>query len=329
MRFLAFVGLAAALAALGCASPTRQTDAFLASGHPSLPLSSRIEGVPFVQQEVGHCGPATLTMAMNWAGHQISVQELAPQVFTPGMKGSLQLDMISASRRNGLVAVPISGIEALFKEISSGHPVIIFENLALSWAPTWHYAIVFGYDLQKKVVLMHSGPEAFKEWDLRTFERSWMLGDYWGLVVLPPNQLSATAGEREHLNAAMALEQVGKTKEASIAYETLLKRWPQNLGSLIGLGNWYFQQKNYLKAVQSLQQATRFHSSSAAAWHNLAIAESSAGLSKRAQRSAQRALSLATGSSQRAYQKSLKNLLTTSPQSVLFLESRSGPDPLD
>lgn len=290
---------------IGCASATPQTDAYL-QGLPNLIPSFEIQNVPFVDQSVGHCGPATLAMAMNWSGKKISVEDLAPQVYTPGMKGSLQSDLISASRRNGMLAIPISGLDALLVEVAAGHPVIVFENLALSWLPQWHYAIVFGYDLPKQTVTMHSGPEAFKHWDLRKFERSWKLGNYWGLVVLPPDQLAASEGEFAHSKAAAALENIGKWEEARKAYQRIRSRWPKSLLAHIGLANIAFTQKDNVKSMYFLQHATADHPQSAIAWHNLAIVQGAMGKIADARRSAHQALLLVSPSERSVYLENLK-----------------------
>lgn len=292
----------------GCATKAVQTEAFLKSPH-GLPVSQEIESVPFINQEAGHCGPATLTMAMNWAGRPISVNEIAPQVYTPGMKGSFQTDMISAARRQGFMAVRIEGVNALMSEVAAGHPVIVFENLALSWAPTWHYALVFGYDLRDQTVLMHSGPEASKRWDMAKFERSWMLGDYWGLVVLPPGRLAAAADEIAHVTAAAGLEQAQKNPEAQVSYEAILARWPQSLGAKIGLANLAYKEKRFSQSVEWLTKATQEHPESAAAWHNRAFAEGAAQRLQEANRSARRALALVPRDSRLEYEKSLEKWL--------------------
>ena len=292
------------VALTGCATSAIQTQKFLKTDH-DIAATQLIREVPFVNQEAGQCGPATLTMAMNWAGHPVTVQEILPQVYNPKMKGSLQNDMISSSRRNGLMAIPITGLEPLLTEVNAGHPVIVFENLALSWLPQWHYAVVIGYDLPQQKVIMHSGPEAFKYWDMEKFERSWMLGDYWGLVILPPDQLSKTADEVAHITSASALEQVGQFKAAEIAYQTILKKWPQSLGALIGMGNISFENKDYNKAVQYLTEATMFHPDSAFAWHNLAVAQGNAHLKKQAKQSAVKALKLASTENYKAFEENL------------------------
>lgn len=260
------------LALISCASATPQSESLL-SQTSRFPQSSQIEGVPFLQQTTNYCGPATLAMAMNWAGKKVSLEEIAPQVYTPGLKGTLQSDMISASRRQGLMAIPVSGLNALLHEVSAGHPVIVFENLSVSWLPQWHYAIVFGYDLSQEKVLMHSGPEAFKQWDLRKFERSWKLADYWGLVVLPAGGLSATGDELMHVKAAAALEQLGKIEEADQAYQAILGRWPKSLAPLIGRANIAYSKKDFTSAVRFLKQASVDHPQAAVVWHNLAIAQ--------------------------------------------------------
>lgn len=290
MRGFLFVVL---IMSVGCAAKTVQVDQLLRTPL-NISENHEIAGVPFIEQKVGHCGPATLAMTMAWAGQPADVNTLAAQVYTPGMQGSLQTDMISASRRQGMIAIPIQGFANLLNEVAAGNPVIVFENLAVSWLPQWHYAVVFGYDLREEKVLMHSGPEAFKRWDLRKFERSWQLGEYWGLLVLPPGRLSVTANELSHLKAAAALEQVGKVREAGISYQAILERWPQSLGGLIGAANVLFQEKDFVKSSEALLLATKYHPQSSAAWHNLSVAQRALGQLEKSQASARISQSLSS-----------------------------------
>ncbi len=263
----------ALLALAGCATTAPQTKALLMSP-PNIAETTEIKNVPFIEQEAGQCGPATLTMAMQWAGRNLTVDQIVPKVMTPEKKGSLQEDMISASRREGMMAIHITGMDALLREIAAGHPVIIFENLGLSWYPRWHYAIIFGYDLKKEELIMHSGRDAFDRIDMRIFERSWKLSDYWALVVLNPNEISYVANEIENMRAAAGLEQVGKTEEAQKAYQKILERWPTSLSALIGLSNLAYVKKDFKSAVQYLSTAKTFHPESSVVAHNLKIAKS-------------------------------------------------------
>lgn len=256
----------------GCVTPARQTDDLLKS-QLAVPKQHQVQNVPFFPQTEGHCGPATLAMALKWAGQSVSPETLAPQVYTPGSKGSFQVDMISAARRQGLMAVPIEGLPSLLQEVANNHPVIVFENLSVSWLPQWHYALVFGYDLDKPEIIMHSGPEQNKHWDLRKFERSWMLGSYWGLVVIPPGQIAVSAGELTNLTSAAALEQLGNLDAAQKSYSRIEAQWPNSLGALIGLGNVAYQKKQFKESVSYLKRATDHHPDSAAAKNNLLIAQ--------------------------------------------------------
>lgn len=257
----------------GCATTAPQTQALL-KNLPPVPASQEIPSVPFIEQSTGHCGPATLTMAMQTVGHSITVEALAPRVMTPGQQGSLQEDMIGATRREGLMGVRIRGLVSLLKEIAAGHPVIIFENLGLSWYPQWHYALVFGYDIGKQELILHSGSRAAERIDMRIFERSWKLADYWGLVVLPPGQLAASGDELSHLQAAAGLEQVGHSGPAESAYRSILKRWPKSFGALFGLGNVTFQRAEYKSSVAFLREALKVQPDSTAAQNNLHVVES-------------------------------------------------------
>ena len=208
-----------------------------------------------------------------------------------------------------MLAIPIEGMEALLTEIAGGHPVIVFENLALSWLPQWHYAIVYGYDLNQPSVTMHSGPEQGKVWDMRKFERSWKLGEYWGLVVLPPGELAASADELAHVRATAALESLGKSIEAEFSYKEILKRWPKSLGSFIGLANIAFKRKDSKSAIRYLVNASELHPSTAVVWHNLAFAYGAAKQKDEAKRSARKALELAGPDEKARYQESLKEWL--------------------
>lgn len=269
MKALLPAAIAFAFALTGCATRAVQTEELLSRDRVAF---RHLEDVPFVEQSAGHCGPATLTMAMRAAGAEVSLEEITPTVYTPGMKGTFQTDMVVAARRRGFAAVPIAGLEALKREIDAGRPVIVFMNLALTWAPNWHYAVVTGYDLPRGEIIMHSGPDRDRHWDLRKFERSWMLGDYWGLVVLPPSSLSAGAGELAHVAAGAGLEQAGRLKEAGIFYGKILERWPDSLGALVGSANVAYAEKRFADSVRFLRRAARKHPDSEVVRHNLAVA---------------------------------------------------------
>lgn len=265
----------------GCASSTPQADKALGD-MGALPSRAIVEDVPFFLQTEGTCGPATLAMTLNWAGIETTMEEVEESAFSPESNGSYQMVMISAARRNKAMALPIAGMQSLLTEVANGHPVIVFENLGFDWLPQWHYATVFGYDLKKQVVHTHSGAEANKVWDIRKFERSWKLGDYWGMVILPPGQLAKTASEREHLKAAAALEKLGHLDEAKKSYMAMAERWKDGHMAFIGLGNIAFLREDYQSAQRLYLKALEIRKDMPAVWHNLSLSYSRTGNAEKA-----------------------------------------------
>ena len=122
-----------------------------------VPAGFELVDVPFYPQTAYQCGPATLAMALTYHGLSITPEELQSQIYTPSLKGSLQMDMVGATRRHGKIAYEITGPETIFPEIAAGHPVIILQNLGFSWLPVWHYAIVIGYNFTENTVILRSG----------------------------------------------------------------------------------------------------------------------------------------------------------------------------
>jgi tetratricopeptide (TPR) repeat protein len=292
----------AALIFTGCAGAQLQsTDLRERMALEALPSAHLIEGVPFIEQKIAHCGPASLAMVMNYQGRLISADEIATQTYTPGMKGSFQQDLVSAARRQGFMAVPVSGFDALIKEVDQNHPVVVFENLGVSWYEQWHYAVVFGYDMAKQELTMHSGPNASEVWGMRRFEQDWMYSDYWGLVVMKPGELAASADEMSHSRAAAALEELGLKEAAAKSYAAILSRWPDSLTSAIGMANLKYGSGEYKESVRYLKHATDVHPFEASVWHNLAIAQVSAKEKAAARKSAEAAVRLAAPSEKAAY----------------------------
>jgi hypothetical protein len=178
--------------------------------------------------------------------------------------------MIGAARRHGRVAYVISRPEELLAEVAAGHPVIVLQNLGLSWVPMWHYAVVIGYDTDSGVVTLHSGEIPGKEMSMRVFDNTWSRSGYWGLLTLPPDRLPATAGETAYTEAVLGLEKAGKWCEAITGYRTVLGKWPGNLPARMGIGNVYYAMGDLPAAERSFAEATRQFPAEGAAFNNLA-----------------------------------------------------------
>ena len=89
-------GLVIATSLLGCASQ-----------HTSLVRPTggiELTEVPFVPQMTDQCGPAALSMVLSHSGVRTNADDLRRQVHVPDRRGSLQLELVAASRQYGRIA---------------------------------------------------------------------------------------------------------------------------------------------------------------------------------------------------------------------------------
>jgi len=256
------------------------------------PPRAAVEDVPFFPQDELQCGPAALAMVLNWSGVAVEPSDLSSEVFTPGLKGSLQNSLIGAARRHGRVAYPIAGIDALMTEIAAGQPAIVLVNLGFFWYPQWHYAVVIGYDQEEEKVILHSGLTAGEVLSFWTFNNIWKRSDYWGLLVLPPNRLPAVAEENKWLSAVTGLEKAGQWQAAATGYTAALKRWDTSFIAWMGLGNSKYQLHELDTAADAFSQATRLQPDNGIAYNNWANVLAEQGKLDEAMKTAQRAVDL-------------------------------------
>jgi tetratricopeptide (TPR) repeat protein len=229
-------------------------------------------------------------MVLQSAGLSVVPETLVEQVYLPGRKGALQVEMLAASRRYGLPAYPLqTQLDAVLREVAAGHPVLVFQNLSLPVYPVWHYAVVIGFDRDRNVLVLRSGRTQRLEMSLFTFERTWARGNYWSMVVLPTDQLPATAEPDAYAQSVAALERINP-RAAQTAYATALARWPTHRALLLGAGNTAYA-LGALPAA-AFRNAVQHHPDYADAWNNLAQVLLDQGKKKEAAAAITRAVAL-------------------------------------
>ena len=270
-RLLAgFLFLSAALS--GCSLIAPQTYLLKEQRPLELPVRAELTGVPFFPQEDYFCGPAALAMVLTAAGVKVSPEDLVDQVYLPGRRGSLQVEMLAAARRQGLVAYELAPQMAdMLREVAAGSPAIVLENYGpFSWYPVWHYSVVVGYDLETQEVIRRSGVRQRRPTPLPIFERIWKHENYWAMIAVPPDRVPVTATETRYTAAVIALEKTGHTRNAHIAYQALLRRWPASLAGAMGHGNTAYALRDLDTAEAAFRRASADHPDAAAAFNNLA-----------------------------------------------------------
>lgn len=254
----------------GCASLAPQTTQLRYTLPPELHEHVELKQVPFFPQTEYQCGPAALATVLNTYGVKVTPDELVPEVYLPARKGSLQVEMLAAARRHGLVAYQLAPRAAdLLREVAAGNPVIVLQNLGLI-GDGWHYAVVVGYDYDWGKIYLRSGETERQVMPFFIHEFTWMRGGYWAMVALPPDRIPETADQDRWLAAVAALEHAGDAAGARTGYQAFLKRWPSNANGAIGLANTYHAGGQLKEAESVLRGAERTSPDSVVVLNNLA-----------------------------------------------------------
>lgn len=170
------------------------------------------------------------------SGVETAPAALEPQVYIPGRKGSFQVELLAATRRQGRIAyVPKPELRALIAELTQ-RPVVVLQNLGLEVLPQWHFAVAIGYDAAQDQVILRSGTERRQVMGAREFLRTWALGSQWAMLALAPGELPAADDPDGYVRAVADFEaQHGPA--AVPAYAAAVQRWPDHRLARLGYAN--------------------------------------------------------------------------------------------
>ncbi len=261
-----------------------------------MPRSLELRDTPFFPQEDYQCGPAALATVLGASGVKIEPEALAPQVFLPRRRGSLQAELVGAARRQGRLAYLLPGNgEALLSELAEGRPVLLLQNLGAKALPVWHYAVLVGYDADRNVALLRSGRRERREMHWQRFAATWHRAGRWAMTTLEPAVIPEQADAARYLEAAAGLEAAGQMHAAAVAYDSAIARWPEEPLAWLGRGNVAYSDDDLGAAADAYALATMLAPDNAAARNNLAQVLGDAGCLAEARRQLERAVRLAAG----------------------------------
>lgn len=259
------------LALLAGCSATPQTREILANPPANYERRLEISDVPFFPQDEFQCGPAALATILVASGQEITPEELVPKVYLPARKGSLQVEMLAAGRDLDRLSVLIDpSLHSLFDWLNAGQPVLVLQNLGLDWYPAWHYAVVIGYDLDQKTILMRSGTIAEYKTKLSVFERTWRRSRFWGMVTLRPGELPLAQNPQLYFQAVAAFERRAARESSLSAWQTGTASWKHSIPILMGYGNHLYQDGDLQRAQAAYQNVIAIDPHYGPAINNLA-----------------------------------------------------------
>jgi tetratricopeptide (TPR) repeat protein len=262
-RLFAATAVAALLS--GCVSPLPKYT------NPDIPQRQELATTPFFPQTEFHCGPAALATVIGAEGDHTTPDRLSEQLFIPSLEGSLQVEMLAASRRQGYIPVQLeSTIQALIDTIAFGKPVLVLQNLATPGRPQWHYAVLIGYDVRANKLFLRSGTEFRKEMRLRSFLRTWEWAGEWAMVLLRPGEMVDSVNQQNYFTALVEIEQTDNQELARAAYEGALSYWPESEFLLTGLGNAAYRIGDMSQSESAFRNLLKDHPESVIGRNNLA-----------------------------------------------------------
>lgn len=260
---VAGLALAACLLLAGCAT----------RGPLIEPAAGTVElsATPFFPQRTHQCGPAALAMVLGASGVASSPDELTPQVYMPGRRGSLTIEMQAAPRRHGRLGYPLApDLAALTAELDAGRPVLVLHNYGLPFWPRWHYAVAIGYDAARQRLLLRSGTTERQVMSAANFMRAWDNADRWAIVLLKPGELPAQPDRARYIETAVAFERSANPENARQAYEAALRAWPEEPIAWVGRGTARYRSGALRDALADYRQALALDATLAGARNNAA-----------------------------------------------------------
>lgn len=217
--------------------------------------SVELQRTPFYPQERYQCGPAALTTILVSSGVEIPLHAITEMTYLPGRNGSLQTELLAATRAAGRIPYRIdASMQTIAAELEAGRPVLVLQNLGVGWYPRWHYAVVVGIDPGADTVVLRSGTERRREMSGNTFLRTWRRGEYWAIVALAPGELPAVIDYERYVRAVSAMEAVEQ-------YEAAYLGWRAALGFDAASSSARFGMANTAYSMGRLAEAERLYRS--------------------------------------------------------------------
>jgi len=258
------VGLLAFIS--GCASDIRNMLSDLEQQRGDIELIQ----TAFYPQVTDQCGPSALAAILNSSGVTVTPEALKSRIYIPGRQGSLQIELLAATRGYGRMPYLIdTDISALLDEVRGGRPVLILQNLGSKRAPVWHYAVVVGYLAEQRRFVLRSGDQKRQVISASRFIRTWQRAGYWGVLALHPGEMPASPDADRYVRSVAAVEAIGHIENAVAGYQAATERWPGHSLAWLGMGNAYYAQGNLASAESAYRRLLSVDSDHLIALNNL------------------------------------------------------------
>lgn len=161
------------------------------------PTSYTIPNVTQIWQEKNWCGPASLTIVMNYSGLDVKQQEIG-RTIDPEHDGTPIENMVEYAKAHGFTARELlnyvkrtyqfrsSAMDEIRAWVSHGYPVIVdmYYGIEGQWKWEGHYRVVVGYDDRARLVSTVDPNVGRHQLSYEDFDKYWK-NTYWGMILVP------------------------------------------------------------------------------------------------------------------------------------------------
>ncbi len=230
-----------------------------------------VDGVPFIRQRRGECGPAALAMLAGAWGMELDPEEIAGEVYLPSLRGTLNVDLAAYAQRLGFWVRSYRSDPADLKEkLDAGVPVIVLARVPGFLRSVGHYFLVIGYDDDRGIFIAHSGSKANQILPQGLLDSWWARNRRWALLLLPPEKATWRLSAEEENDLGVWYERRGRPEEALRRYEASLEKAPGRAYVQVNLGNVLASLGRPEEAESAYRRALAAEPDNVAALNNLA-----------------------------------------------------------
>lgn len=145
----------------------------------------KIPDVPFIEQKNDFCGPASMAIIMNFYDVNITQEEIAKEIYSLELKGTLSLALAMYPVTKGFEADMYNGnLDDLKQRLRERFPLIV-SVMERANKDRAHYMVVWGYDDLGKLLYVHSGVKDGMNIAYSRFMDMWKRSDYLTFRIYP------------------------------------------------------------------------------------------------------------------------------------------------
>lgn len=247
--------------------------------------------VPFFPQTDFQCGPAALAGLLGASGLAADPEALSRRLYLPKRRGSLQVELLSATRSVGRIAYVIEDeLKKVVDQVLEGRPVLVLQNLRTPHFPVWHYSVVVGLDPDRNTIVLNTGTREHERVGAGSFLRTWDWAGRWAMLALAPGDIPASADAVAYAAAVSDFEATAGAEAALPAWRAAIERWPDDARWFLALGNQAYERGELAAAAAHYRDGLRLDPGHPVLSNNLAMTLGELGCARAAEGVLDRAL---------------------------------------